>query len=197
MSGVDGATKLNKVVAPKSKITETESSVSVFDLQDTPIITTTKPDIVIEKVEPKTSDIKVEEIDIKAEFEKPLEIIKLLYEKVFSKSPNFKPEFEETVGDLIFYLSYKLKTVNANEVFDKTFKIENYTLPEKYKNGYIPLALKLAVWCERKGLLFKVDDLLYEISSVFVKLAKSSNVKVSEELVATAFLVETDFILTK
>ena len=196
MSGVDGATKLNKVVAPKSKITETESSVSVFDLQSSSIKPTSK-ETVKENAKTQLSDIKTENIDIKAEFEKPLEIVKILYEKVFSKSPNFKPEFEETVGDLIFYLSYKLKTYNANDSFDKTFKIENYPLPEKYKKGYIPLALKLAVWCESKGLLFKVDDLLYELSSVFVSLVKSSNVIVNEDLVASAFLTETEFVLTK
>lgn len=178
MSGVDGATKLNKVVAPKSKTTETESSVSEFQLQDKP----TKP-------KEKCNHFE-ENVDIKKEFEKPVKIIKTIYEKVFSKSQNFKPEFGETVGDLIFYLSYKLKKINANGAFDKTFSLVDYTLPNKYQDGYIPLALKLASWCEQKGYVFCVDELLYEISSVFVKSAKCCGVEVNEDLVTAEFSIK-------
>lgn len=224
MPGVSGAVKLNsKVIAPISKNTETETSVSAFDLPsenvvskvaveiEEPIETTeTIEETVVEEtvqekieqeiketVDKEREDVSLPVYDIKLEFEKPVKIIKTLYDKVFSKSSGFKPEYAETVGDLIFYLSYKLKSISASLEFDKVFSIKDYKLPSKYQSGYIPLALKLALWCEQKGLLSVSDDLLYEISSVYLKSASSASVSVSEEMLASIFFQEYEYLFRK
>jgi hypothetical protein len=230
--GVSGAVKLNsKVIAPISKNTETEISVSAFDLpsenvvskvaveieepiettetiEETVVEETTQPiEETIQEVKEEIQESTVLEVerevvslpvyDIKLEFEKPVKIIKTLYDKVFSKSSGFKPEYAETVGDLIFYLSYKLKSISASLEFDKAFSIKDYKLPSKYQSGYIPLALKLALWCEQKGLLSVSDDLLYEISSVYLKSASSASVSVSEEMLASIFFQEYEYLFRK
>ena len=224
MPGVSGAVKLNsKVIAPISKNTETETSVSAFDLPsenvvskvaveiEEPIETTeTIEETIVEEtvqekieqeiketVDKEREDVSLPVYDIKLEFEKPVKIIKTLYDKVFSKSNGFKPEYAETVGDLIFYLSYKLKSISASLEFDKAFSIKDYKLPSKYQSGYIPLALKLALWCEQKGLLSVSDDLLYEISSVYLKSASSASVSVSEEMLASIFFEEYEYLFRK
>lgn len=224
MPGVSGAVKLNsKVIAPISKNTETETSVSAFDLPsenvvskvaveiEEPIETTeTIEETIVEEtvqekieqeiketVDKEREDVSLPVYDIKLEFEKPVKIIKTLYDKVFSKSSGFKPEYAETVGDLIFYLSYKLKSISASLEFDKAFSIKDYKLPSKYQSGYIPLALKLALWCEQKGLLSVSDDLLYEISSVYLKSASSASVSVSEEMLASIFFEEYEYLFRK
>ena len=201
MPGVSGAIKLNsKVIAPISKNTETETSVSAFDLPSENTVNKVAVEVeeTTEPIKEVVSDvITLPVYDIKLEFEKPVKIIKTLYDKVFSKSSGFKPEYAETVGDLIFYLSYKLRQINASSEFDKTFSILNYELPSKYQSGYIPLALKLALWCEQKGLLFLLEDLLYEISSVYIKSASSVRVSVSEDMLASAFEQEHAFLFRK
>lgn len=229
MPGVSGAVKLNsKVIAPLSKNTETDLSVSAFDLPSKNIVNkvaveieepikttkTIEENIVEEPTEETIQEVKeeiqeptVEEVerevvslpvyDIKLEFEKPVKIIKTLYDKVFSKSSGFKPEYAETVGDLIFYLSYKLREFNASLEFDNAFSIQNYKLPSKYQSGYIPLALKLSLWCEQKGLLNVLEDLLYEISSVYLKSASSVGVSVNEEMLALAFSQEHAYLFRK
>ena len=150
-----------------------------------------------ETVDKEREVVSLPVYDIKLEFEKPVKIIKTLYDKVFSKSNGFKPEYAETVGDLIFYLSYKLKSISASLEFDKAFSIKDYKLPSKYQSGYIPLALKLALWCEQKGLLSVSDDLLYEISSVYLKSASSASVSVSEEMLASIFFEEYEYLFRK
>ena len=216
MPGVDGAVKLNnKVIAPKSKTTETKLSVSEFDL---PVETSsTEPkilDVIEEKteipapviaeaeihkpieVEAKKEDY-IEVFDLKKEFDKPIAVIKKAYDKVFSKSRGFKPEFGETVGDMILYLSAKLKQINACADFDKAFGLLNYNLPQKYFNNYIPLAIKLAVWCKSKGVLDICDELLFELSSVYIKSAKNVGVIVSEEDIEKAFSLEINEVFNK
>ena len=224
MPGVSGAVKLNsKVIAPISKNTETEISVSAFDLPSENVVSKVAVEIeepiettetieetiveetVQEKIEQEIKEtvdkerevVSLPVYDIKLEFEKPVKIIKTLYDKVFSKSNGFKPEYAETVGDLIFYLSYKLKSISASLEFDKAFSIKDYKLPSKYQSGYIPLALKLALWCEQKGLLSVSDDLLYEISSVYLKSASSASVSVSEEMLASIFFQEYEYLFRK
>ena len=186
MPGVDVAVKLNnKVIAPISKTTETETSVSEFEL----------PTQVVIK-EPKISET-TEVFDLKLEFDKPVAVIKKAYDMVFSKSSNFKPEFGETVGDMILYLSAKLRAINASKAFDKALKISDYKIPEKYLSGYIPLAIKLSLWCKDKGVLDICDELLFEISSVYIKSAKSANVIVTEEDIETAFSLEINAVFNK
>ena len=200
MSGIDGGVKLNNLPAP-SKKTETENSVSDFDLPTKEVVVEQPIEEVV--VEQPIEEVKVKipakksKFNVKAEFDKVVAIVKTAYDKVFSKTPNFKPEFDETVGDLILYLSSKLKNINANAEFDNAFNLSNYALPTKYTNGYIPLALKLAVWCENKKLLQISEDLLYEISSVYKKSADSVGVKLLEFDVASAFDSETELVFNK
>ena len=195
MPGVSGAVKLNsKVIAPISKNTETETSVSAFDLPHENVVDEVAVELE-ETAEQKVITLAV--YDIKLEFEKPVKIIKTLYDKVFSKSKGFKPEYAETVGDLIFFTSYKLRQINANIEFDKAFSITGYVLPSKYQSGYIPLALKLSLWCEQKGLLSLSKDLLYEISSVYIKSASSVGVSITQECVTSTFSQEQAYLFRK
>ena len=234
MPGVDGAVKLNnKVIAPKSKTTETELTVSEFKLPieekvvDEPIVEEIVENPIVEEVEnaietpfeevaeveseisevveiePQIVDKQpkiietIEVFDIKKEFDKATMVIKKAYDKVFSKSQGFKPEFGETVGDMILYLSAKLKTINASGDFDKVFGLVNYTIPQKYSNNYIPLAIKLAVWCKSKGVLDICDELLFELSSVYIKSAKNTGVTISEEDIQKAFFLEINEVFNK
>ncbi len=186
MPGVDGAVKLNnKVIAPKSKTTETESSVSEFELP------TQSP------VEGAKISEPIDVFDIKKEFDKPIAVIKKAYDKVFSKSNNFKPEFGETVGDMILYLSAKLKAINASKDFDNAFGLVDYKIPDKYLKSYIPLAIKLSLWCKDKGVLDICDELLFELSSVYIKSAKNVNVIVTEEDIEKAFSLEINAVFNK
>lgn len=216
MPGVDGAVKFNnKVIAPKSKTTETNLSVSEFNLPiKTPSNQSKNLDTIEEKTEisapviaeaeihtpidvaPKKEDY-IEIFDVKKEFDKATTVIKKTYDKVFSKSRGFKPEFGETVGDMILYLSGKLKKINASVDFDKAFGLLNYNLPQKYFNNYIPLAIKLAVWCKSKGVLDVCDELLFELSSVYIKSAKNVGVIVSEEDIEKAFSLEINEVFNK
>ncbi len=220
MSGVNGAVKLNNLTAPSS-ITETELSVSAFGLQaeeklaeqtveeiiEEPtqeiVIETPKQvdnqsivEVVEQNVVERTPKI-VNDFNVKAEFDKVVAVIKLAYDKVFSKSPNFKPEFGETVGDLIFYISSKLRKINANNEFDKAFNLSNYFVLSKYDDLYIPLALKLAVWCESKNLLKICEELLFEISSLYKNCAENSGIILLEGDVANAFIRESALIFNK
>ena len=197
MPGVNGAVKLNnKVIAPISKTTETELPVSEFELPQEEPSKEVEP---IEPIEVETvvAEQPLEVYDLKKEFDKPIAVIKKAYDKVFSKSAGFKPEFGETVGDMILYLSAKLKGVNANLAFDKAFGLVDYNISNKYLSNYIPLALKLAVWCKQKGVLDICDELLYELSSVYVKCLKAVGVQASEEDIEKAFSLEINEVFNK
>ena len=205
MPGVDGAVKLNnKVIAPKSKTTETEKPVSEFELPTQKPVDKKpekEPEIVKDTIEEVAQEIKmpepIEVFDIKKEFDKAAIVIKKAYDKVFSKSQGFKPEYGETVGDMILYLSAKLKQINASADFDKAFGLIDYNIPQKYFNGYIPLSVKLLTWCKSKGVLDVCDELLYELSSVYVKSSKNVGVIVSEEDIEKAFSLEISVVFNK
>ena len=203
MPGVDGAVKLNnKVIAPISKTTETELPVSEFKLpQEEPSKEVEAvADEPIESETVKVNPVEVEPLevyDLKKEFDKPIAVIKKAYEKVFSKSVGFKPEFGETIGDMILYLSAKLKAANANLAFDKAFGLVDYNISNKYLSNYIPLAIKLAVWCKQKGVLDICDELLYELSSVYVKCLKAVGVQAGEEDIEKAFSLEINEVFNK
>lgn len=190
VSGVDGATKLNNAFAPSKKITETES-VSVVAVPKTIEDIDITSVAVESNLEPQKEEVKT--IDIKFEFSKIVDIIKELYDKVFSKSKDFKPSFDETVGDIILYLSAKLNIDGIEKDFNNAFYINAKQIFEKYYNNYIPYALKLSVWCEKKSLLSVSENLLYEISSLYLKLANASGLTLTEEDVATKFSKEIEY----
>ncbi len=218
LPGVDGATKFNNIVAPSNKNTETKTSVSVFDVQDeepAKPITINQPEViedaevveeseVIEDIktedievinEPKTqSKVNAYKLNVTAEFEKITSIVKSLYDKVFSKSTNFKPSYDETVGDLLLYLSAKLKSAKINSQFDNALSLQGYKIPEKYLANYLPYALKLSVWCEQKGYLTVTENLLYEITSLYKKCAEALGIVLYEEDIYTAFSHEIEYL---
>lgn len=209
MPGVNGAIKLNSV-APSNKNTETNKKVSVFDVQEEVIITTKKQEekpvqesivktiekvqkeeLIIEKPKPA---IEIKEIDYRSEFAKITKIVKSLYEKVFSKSQGFKPTYEETVGDLILYLSAKLKQKGLNEGFDKAFSISQYDAPKKYTSAYVPYAIKLASWCENKKILTVTDSLMFEITALYKACFEQGGKVLTEEELSSQFLTEINYL---
>lgn len=209
MPGVNGATKLNKIVAPSVKTTETENSVSGFELKSSKQL---KEERVTKTVEIEADNLKVvqeKEIeviveqpkynkgDIKTHFNNAVNIIKKLYDKVFSKSPSFKPTFDETVGDLILYLSAKLNRDGVDEIFNMEFGVKSENVFEKYKQNYVPYALKLSSWCEQKGLVFVREDLLYEISALYVVCLGLCGIDAKESLIIDKFATEITFVNDK
>ncbi|MBQ3234811.1 MAG: hypothetical protein IJA97_01460 [Clostridia bacterium] len=134
-------------------------------------------------------------IDLKAEFSKVKDIVFNMYEKVFSKTPSFKPTFEQTVGDLLLYISKKLSFKNADGEFNLALGIASVSIPDKYAKGYIPLALKLAKWCCDNGVLNVSEDLLFSISSVYLSSAKAVGVTITELEIAIDFEDEINFAL--
>ena len=77
-------------------------------------------------------------------------LISELYEKVFSKSPNFKPTKNQTIGDLLIYLGYRAKSVGVYEKFKKVFKVVLNEDAVRSSENYIPSAIKLAVYVDKK-----------------------------------------------
>ena len=118
-----------------------------------------------------------------------------MYEKVFSKTPSFKPTFEQTVGDLLLYLSKKLSYKNADSEFNSTFGLTGVTILDKYSLGYIPLALKLAKWCEDNKVLTVCEELLFAISSLYLSSSNAIGVTVTELEITTIFENEILFAL--
>jgi hypothetical protein len=77
-------------------------------------------------------------------------LINDLYNKVFSKSPNFKPTKNQTIGDLLIYLGYRAKAVGVYEKFKQVFKITLNEDDVRSKDNYLPIAIKLTVYLDKK-----------------------------------------------
>lgn len=138
---------------------------------------------------------KSKKINLKSEFSKVKDLVFKMYEKAFSKTPSFKPTFEETLGDLLLYLSKKLSLKNAHESFNLEFGLTGVSISEKYSKGYIPLCLKLSKWCEDKNLLKISEELLYSISSLYLSSATASGAIITELEIANDFDEEINFAL--
>ncbi len=77
-------------------------------------------------------------------------LINDLYNDVFSKSSNFKPTKNQTIGDLLIYLGYRAKSVGVYENFKKAFKITLNEDAVRSSENYLPLAIKLTVYLDKK-----------------------------------------------
>jgi hypothetical protein len=77
-------------------------------------------------------------------------LINDLYNKVFSKSPNFKPTKNHTIGDLLIYLGYRAKAIGVYEKFKQVFKITLNEDDVRSKDNYLPIAIKLTVYLDKK-----------------------------------------------
>ncbi len=77
-------------------------------------------------------------------------IVSELYEKVFSKSPNFKPTKNQTIGDLLIYIGYRAKSVGVYEKFKQQFKVDLNEDNVRSNENYIPNAIKLCVYVDKK-----------------------------------------------
>ena len=224
MSGVDGAVKLNSLRAPSVAKTETEESVSEFAVQEETFEKDIEEPIEEPKIEPieevKTEPIEepIEEIseenyipikqteiqevipkkknkvDVKTLFLGVEELIRKMYNEVFSKTPSFKPTFEICMGDIILYVSKKLSVKNAEKDFNVNFGLVNKTVADKYLNGYIPYAIKLAKWCKDNDKMDIIDELFYRITRLYVESAKLSSVTITELEVTTDFESEISFV---
>ncbi len=77
-------------------------------------------------------------------------LINDLYKTVFSKSSNFKPTRNETIGDLLIYLGYRAKSVGVYENFKKIFKISLNDDNLRSSDMYVPIIIKLTVYLDKK-----------------------------------------------
>ena len=66
-------------------------------------------------------------------------------------------------------------------------------MPEKYLKNYIPYALKLAVWCDKKGVLSVTESLLFEITSLYKNCAEKAGKNLTELDISTDFSIEIDY----
>ncbi len=73
-----------------------------------------------------------------------------MYEKIFSKSQNFKPTRSETIGDLLIYLGYRAKSVGVYENFKQVFKVSLNEDKVRSSENYVPNAIKLTVYVDKK-----------------------------------------------
>lgn len=146
-------------------------------------------------VEEKPIKKKGKKISLRAEFEKVKDFIFKMYENAFNKTPSFKPTFEQTVGDLLLYLSNKLSYKNAQNSYNEEFGLTDVKIPSKYDSSYIPLCLKLAKWCEDNGEAFTAEELLYLISSLYLSSAKACQVMITELDIANDFDAEINYSL--
>lgn len=223
MSGVDGAVKLNSLRAPSTKKPETEKAVSEFVVQEENIVETQEENIVetqeeiseepVEEIVEQVQEIVTEEnfepiiepieeikpkknkVDIKTLFLSVENIVQKMYVEVFSKTPEFKPTFETTMGDIILYLSKKLSLKNAESAFNSHFGLTGKVIAEKYSNGYIPYALKLSKWLFDNNKMNVIDELLFAISNVYIESARLSSVIINELELANDFEIEISYAL--
>ena len=131
---------------------------------------------------------------VKTEFNKVKDYILSMYQTAFV-SKDFKPTFEQTVGDLLLYLSKKLSLKGAESAFNQELSLIGVTIPDKYSGGYIPLSLKLAKWCESNGFNFTAEELLYLISSLYLTASKQCGVLITELDIAIDFDAEINYSL--
>ena len=133
---------------PKThEIIENESQVSTENAEE--IIEEIIPELPVEKVQ-ETEKI-VEKIFDKKEvvsgFEEAKTQIKDLYDTIFGYGDNFKPTYEDTLGDLLSYLGGLAYKLGAEKNYTEVFGINVNTLNDRYYSvSYIPYAIKIAVW---------------------------------------------------
>ncbi len=103
-----------------------------------------------EKTDTKTNYVFDDLTDSRSNFKQCESLINELYEKVFSKSPNFKPTKNETIGDLLIYLGYRAKSVGVYENFKNVYKISLIDDNFRSNENYVPNAIKLCVYVDKK-----------------------------------------------
>ncbi len=213
MSGVDGVVKLNSFRAPSTLEPETETTVSAFVVQEQIVkevaeVIEEPIEEMIEEVDEETfnpiniqSEVVIDKpkkknkVDIKTLFLAVESVVQKMYKEVFFKTPNFKPAFETTMGDIILYLSKKLSLKNADREFNAHFGLIDKVVAEKYSKGYIPYALKLSKWCADNNKINVCDELLFAISTVYLESAKLSGVNITELELAGDFASEISYAL--
>ncbi|MBR6737190.1 MAG: hypothetical protein IKL82_02350 [Clostridia bacterium] len=208
MSGVNGGVKLN-ITTPKISVAETEKPVSALAMPKNEPKKEEKPKIKVEKPEVKAEVVKtqplkpVEEIVVKHEkvynvknilnaYNSLEESIKSLYDNVFSKTPDFKPTYTQTVADTFNYIFSLLVTSKLDGAFRKAFGLEKVEC-KNYANDYVPYSVKLSKWAEDKGLLNVVESVLTNITSLYIESAKECDAEIVESGVAETFSAIIDF----
>lgn len=212
MPGVNGATKLNNV-APTLSATETDnvSAFKVYKNTENAVkneeISVAKPtrvvkervetekDAVIVEMEAPAVEVKgVDDTLILNAIEKLNLVVKNLYETVFNKTPNFRPTYDETIGDALLYVGKKLYAIGAHESFEFAVKIDATTISSKYLDAsYIPLAVKLSTWAESKGYNGESENVLSAITKLYKECSEASGYKVTPESLTDTFLAIIDF----
>lgn len=192
--GVDGDLTANKNLI-KSTIKPEKSDIGVDELKSPILKEEDAKNVEIKKEEkvplleePKQEE-KVEVIEIQPEkifnkqevvsgFEEVKKQIKNLYDTIFGYGDNFKPTYQDTLGDFLSYLggiSYKL---GAEKNFLEVFGVNVNTLNDRYYSvSYIPYAVKIAVWAYKN----KGKNNIYEILNGIVRSAYAFGYKIPEK----------------
>ena len=149
------------------------------------------------KVKERVKEVKPNEYsvsEILSAYSRVEKQIKLLYEKVFNKTENFKPTFPQTVADTFNYLYSILKAKGYSAGFEKAFGLANI-VPKAFEDNYIPYSIKLSKWAEDKGLIVIVEPLLSEITSLYYESVKAVGAELTEEELTNNFSVIINYAL--
>ena len=130
---------------------------------------------------------------LKQDFEILENLIKKMYDEVFSKFVGFNPSFEQTVGDVLLYLSSKLRRKNLNLSFDNEFSLNEVEISAKYDANYMPLVLQLSTWCEKKNKLKFSEEILSQITYLYINACALQGIKITELEIAIEFEKEIEY----
>ncbi len=200
---------------PPSQIDKTEENTEEFiEVVDN------KNEDNIEENEDNKNDIVLKEdlVNDEAEFEKPIVLeveknsvfnkedaisgfeeannsIKNLYDEIFGYSDKFKPNYKETVGDLLSYFGALSLRLNSDKEYTLAFGINPNSLPEKYfNNAYIPYAVKIGAWANKNKNKSNVFDILNGIIKTAFALAFSIDEDSKDNKVYNELYPIVDFI---
>ncbi len=86
----------------------------------------------------------------KEQFKNAENLIIKLYSEIFSKTENFKPSKNQTIGDLLIYFGIKAKGLDLYQKFVTEYKVEIENDSVRESENYIPYAVKLTVFVDKK-----------------------------------------------
>ena len=86
----------------------------------------------------------------KEQFKNAENLITKLYSEIFNKTENFKPTKNQTIGDLLIYFGIKAKSLGIYQKFVTEYKVEVDTDTVRENETYIPYAVKLTVFVDKK-----------------------------------------------
>lgn len=182
--GVDG----NK--SPKVKEEKPKSEEKKPKPQEISIVKTEVVESLVKTIE-KTFDKK----EVVSGFEEAKVQIKDLYDSIFGYGDNFKPTYQDTLGDLLSYLGGLAYKLGAEKNYTEVFGVNVNSLNDRYYSvSYIPYAIKIAVWAYKNKDKKNVLTILNGIVRCAYAFAYKLNENDIEDKVYKAVLSVIEFI---